>query len=331
MRKLLKLYIQTTPMVTVVLAAILGILIGYLLPTHSPLESPTSEEREIGAGYQFISPLLACKDSSSTNLPTGQLLEMRDTMTTYIKKKMTDGSLNDASVYFREFNLGGDFSINPTTTFDPGSLLKVPLVMSVYKHAEQNQGFLDQKVTFEGGALNTEPHYPPLVAIQPGVTYTVQQLIDAAMMYSDNNAAILLSQLVSTGELNASYAQLGIQVPQIGQDYQITSIMYGSFYRVLFNATYLNHDDSEHILKILSKSTFHSGLVAGLPVGTIVAHKFGEHANADGSSPELQDCGIVYTKGPPYLICVMTQGKDFDTLASIIATLSKIAYSYEAP
>jgi hypothetical protein len=43
---------------------------------------------------------------------------------------------------------------------------------------------------------------------------------------------------------------------------------------------------------------------------------------------QLHDCGIVYKQKHPYLVCIMMRGTDLDTLAKVIAELSKIAYQY---
>jgi hypothetical protein len=75
----------------------------------------------------------------------------------------------------------------------------------------------------------------------------------------------------------------------------------------------------------LAKSTFTEGIVAGLPQGMTVAHKFGEAELPDGTL-QLHDCGIVYKPNQPYLICVMTKGSNFDTLAGVISHISKTVY-----
>ena len=62
-----------------------------------------------------------------------------------------------------------------------------------------------------------------------------------------------------------------------------------------------------------------------LPKNIIVAHKFGESGEL-GKEVQLHDCGIVYSPQHPYLICVMTKGKDFKNLENVIRSISKIAY-----
>ncbi len=101
----------------------------------------------------------------------------------------------------------------------------------------------------------------------------------------------------------------------------------GSFFRILYNATYLDRIASEQILEILTKTTFSEGIVAGVPESTRVAHKFGSRELVDQSgSRQLHDCGIVYAKNP-YILCVMTQGRDFTALANFIKDVSAVTYN----
>jgi hypothetical protein len=73
------------------------------------------------------------------------------------------------------------------------------------------------------------------------------------------------------------------------------------------------------------ESTFTQGIVAGVPAGTRVSHKFGEFS-AGTNLKQLHDCGIVYKPAHPYILCVMTQGNDFNNLAATIAKISKTVW-----
>lgn len=86
----------------------------------------------------------------------------------------------------------------------------------------------------------------------------------------------------------------------------------------------MNQQYSSKALDMLSRSLFQSWLVTGVPQSTIVSHKFGERNIWDGK--QLHDCGIVYYPSNPYILCVMTRGYDYDTLAYIIQNISKSIY-----
>src|SRR5262249_32692831 len=108
--------------------------------------------------------------------------------------------------------------------------------------------------------------------------------------------------------------------------------VYALFFRILYNASYLNKEDSEQALKLLSQATFKDGLIAGVDDGITVAHKFGEYAAKDASgndvpgTDELHDCGIVYAPGHPYLLCVMTRGNQLTSLTTMVAQVSQIVF-----
>jgi beta-lactamase class A len=112
----------------------------------------------------------------------------------------------------------------------------------------------------------------------------------------------------------------------MNQDYLIDTHTYASFFRILYNSTYIDRSASEEVLSMLTEASFQDGLVAGVPAGTTVAHKFGSRQTRDGKD-QLHDCGIVYATGKPYILCIMTQGKDFTKLAAFIKDVSARVYT----
>jgi hypothetical protein len=99
---------------------------------------------------------------------------------------------------------------------------------------------------------------------------------------------------------------------------------YASFFRILYNASYLSKDSSQKALSLLSEVDFTDGLRGGVPKDVPVANKFGERQV--GTTQQLHDCGIVYLTDHPYLLCIMSRGSDFDELASSIKTVSHLVY-----
>lgn len=58
----------------------------------------------------------------------------------------------------------------------------------------------------------------------------------------------------------------------------LSVVEYSTFFRVLFNASYLSQASSEKALGYLAQSTFTAGLRAGVPAQVQIAHKFGGKA-----------------------------------------------------
>ena len=129
------------------------------------------------------------------------------------------------------------------------------------------------------------------------------------------------------------YTDLGLPLPSDGPNPQdLSAKLYAYFFRVLYNATYLDREYSQKALELLDHSDFSAGIQAGLPTGTNAAQKFGERTIYDQSNAlvgrELHDCGIVYKKDSPFLLCIMTRSNtaSFDTLAKDIADVSALVY-----
>jgi hypothetical protein len=94
--------------------------------------------------------------------------------------------------------------------------------------------------------------------------------------------------------------------------------------RVLYNASYLNPEDSEFCTELLTHCDFVNGLVNGLPKDTKVAHKFGEAG--DNINAHFSESGIIYIHNSPYLLTVMTKGKDKTKLPAVISDISRKVY-----
>ena len=304
-----------------------GIFVGLFIPTSKDGGFPTlREEREYGENYTFISPLLSCGEGEFNHLGNDETIQLEEQLETFVEGLKSQKKVTDVGIYFRELNGGPWVGINFEAKFTPGSLLKVPLAMSVYQLSESDQGLLSKEIEYEGGTAIGEQHFTaPVVA--PGV-YTVEELIEAMLTNSDNNAAALLAQIIGKQNLDYSYSHLGIETPETGNDYETSVRTYSSFFRILYNATYLDRTYSEKLLELLSKSVFTEGIVAGVPEGIKVAHKFGERAYTGEKLSQLHDCGIVYHPKQPYLLCVMMRGENIDTLAGAIRDVSRLVYTY---
>lgn len=290
-------------------------------------ENIASEEslREKNTDYKFISPLLTCGIEGEFT-SSKKVRELRSKVEELIKIKKDARTITNAGIYVRELNDGVWFGINETENFTPGSLLKVPLALSLLQKMEDDQTFGRDTYEYTGGAPSIPQAYPPLETVEVGKAYSFDQLLRFSVMYSDNIATLLLSQLIDRQQLNDSYSDLGIETPQDGDSYTMSVRTYASFFRILFNGTYLTHENSEYLLSLLSQSTFKEGIVKGVPEGMVVAHKFGEREGDYLNSTQLHDCGIVYAKDNPYILCVMLRGQNIETLADTIGDISKIVY-----
>ena len=172
--------------------------------------------------------------------------------------------------------------------------------------------------------------------IKPSLTtvnnteYTIEKLIEEMIIYSDNNAYDTLAKNLTGDEIIKVYQDLDVDISKAFQNPNgniITIKNYASFFRILFNASYLNQEMSEKALKLLTQVEYKNALVAGVPNNISIAHKFGERKYTDSNETQFHDCGIIYLPKKPYLLCVMTKtNKGLNQVTNIIKEISQTVY-----
>lgn len=285
------------------------------------------QDKEIRqTGYKFISPLLECEIGGYPLLKNSEL-KIKEAVQGRIIDKNPDDFI---SLYFRDLNNGPSFGISEQESFSPASLLKVPLMMAYYKYAENEPQILDRSVNYAGSPQQFQQAIVPGKHIEIGKNYTIEELIEAMIKYSDNEATNLLFQNISQDKLKVVFDDLGIAMPDVYDPNNAMPVKdYASFFRILYNASYLDRDMSERALDLLSTVEYKDGLIAGVPPDVAISHKFGERELTDkkgGIINQLHDCGIVYYPEHPYLLCIMTKGKNINNLSRSISSISKIVY-----
>ena len=310
---------------------LIGISITYILPwaqTSNYFRPPLRER----TAYDFINPLLIC-DARESQSPMGSE-HLKSSIESYIDQAKKNGAIDSTSIYFRNFNTSEWLGINPNEQFSLASLGKVPVMIAYLKLADANPDILKQKLKYTGtDDLNIQQEISPEQAIVPNTSYTIAELIERMILYSDNNATMALYQNLNKTLLQNVYTDLNIDLSNSfasqSKDF-ITAHEYASFYRVLYNATYLSKPNSEKALGLLTETNFSKGLIANIPKGTKVAHKFGLTTfTQDGivQKRELHECGIFYTQKTPYLLCIMTKSHgSLEAIEDFIAQTSHIVF-----
>jgi beta-lactamase class A len=230
------------------------------------------------------------------------------------------------ALYFRDLDNGLAFGIDQQLPFQPASLLKLPLMMALLKKHERDPELLRRTLTLVPAPPgDLAPVFPPAVKLEPGKPYTVDELLLAMIGRSDNDAANTLLGALTEADFKQVYEDLGLRIPNVRDEKDpVTVREYATFFRILYNASYLSKDHSQRALEYLAEPGLQGGLRGGVPPGITVAQKFGE----SGRRGELQfhDCGIVYHAVKPYVLCVMTRGKDMRVLADAVKEASALAY-----
>ncbi len=327
--------LKEKPFYTLLIVFFIGLGLGFILsliPTGKDNAITKSSDKRLVGKYKFIRPLLECIDQPENEKPTRHITA---DIKAYIDIQKSNNKITDTAVYYRDLNNGPWFGINASMAFSPASLTKLPLMIAYLKLSESEPGVLNLKI--KNGLANTEQSYAledfvPQDKLGYGKEYTVMDLIYRMITYSDNVAYELLFYNIDNKFYSSVFSDFEINLSNQPEDSAgddtLTLKEYSSFYRILYNASYLSKDSSEKALRILSYTTFKYGLMAGIPSGVTVSHKFGERYFTSNGERQLHDCGIVYAPKQTYMLCILTRGKDFNDLAQTIGEISSKVYSY---
>lgn len=304
-----------------------GLGMGYYL--HELPSFNEHKERRLGE-VGLVNPLLDCSETAGVSFSGSLgLNQLHEKLKLFQAQQSFSSSHESISIYLRDLNNGPWLGVNEGQTLSFGSLLKVPLAVGFFKRSEEEAGFLENKTIFAD--KNLETYYDvqgvvPSERLQLNQSYTLKELIERALVYSDNVAAVLLERYDQHQSLIKTARDLDIPIRKgVPPLRDLTIKEYAAILRILYNVSYLNRHNSEEILKLLAQSKFKSGLVAGVAEGTVVAHKFGESLDVTGKTKYFHDCGIVYLPKRPYLLCVATIGKETDKTDTMIGWIQKIS------
>ncbi len=319
----------------IVVIFFLGIASGLFLHKINILKEKPNENFQLKRLYppngHLVNPLLGFENSEGGD---AKLEGIKYSVAEYIRKRKENGDVSRVSVYIKDLNKGTWVGINEEENFAAASLIKVPLMIAYLKMAEDDPAVLNKQIKYEKELIAIPQNIAPEKSAQLGNAYTVEQLLRYMIDYSDNMSTTLLLENIDSKLISRVYSDLRLSTPDLSEaEHQMSAKGYSTFFRVLYNTTYLNPELSEKAIKLLSTSDFRDGIVAGVPANVTVAHKFAERKyEGNVFQPEgaqLHDCGIIYYPQRPYVICVMTKGRDLDVLKRVIKGISEIVYEHQ--
>lgn len=304
-----------------------GFASGFIVhgnPARTPNEVVTEQIRKNSG--KLTSPLLECDTGSLAR--THEFSEFEKRLNAELNTYVNDGAVSNVAVYFRNLLGGSWFGINEREVFSPASMLKVSVMIAVYKKAESNSSLLSQTLKYSRVYSQDKQYFDAPEHLEIGKEYSVDELVSRMIKFSDNESMFLLGDKLGSHLVESLYSDLKLlPLSENFSDYTMTVKDYSSFFRILFNSTYLSVELSNKALELLASARFNQGISANLPPGIIAAHKFGERTYAQDNSKQLHDCGIIYYPNNPYMLCVMTKGKDFESLASVIRRVSTTVFN----
>ncbi len=234
----------------------------------------------------------------------------------------------DVGIVVKDLATGYTSSVNAGADMPAASTIKIPVMVEVFRQMSRGAFGLDRPLHLR--ASDRDWGWGDLADAPVGTQRTVSQLLWLMITESDNTATNELIRLVGRAHINTTMAKLGLRHTVVGDyirsDGDIRSLRttpgdMSNLLEAMFQKRLIDEWSSRAMLAILVGQHHNSLLPAPLPLGISVAHKTGTLHDT------LNDVGIVFMRGEPYVIAVMTTHlPTLDVGRRFIRGVSRMAY-----
>ena len=234
-----------TKKIIIISSAILASFISGIIVSPYILSSAPQSTKEIrkNFNYKFVNPLLECENSAISQ--DQNLSSLRKSIQFIIDQEINNNKISFASIYYRDLNNGPWIGINEKEYFSPASLIKVPVMIAYFKAAQNDSSILEKKIINNKNFDYSQQNITPTQTIEVDKEYTINDLINRMIIYSDNAAYELLLDNIDNMKIYKVYQDLDVDISKAQNDPNgniITVSDYASFFRILFNASYLDQN-----------------------------------------------------------------------------------------
>ena len=249
----------------------------------------------------------------------------------------------EVAVAFRMLDGSHELLIDADKSFHAASTMKVPVMIELFRQADAGSLTLDDALVIrnefhsivDGSAykLSEGDDSDSVVYANVGKPMTLRALNEAMITVSSNFATNILIEKLDAAKVRQTVARLGADGMVVLRGVEDQK----AFDKGLNNATTarallvlleklargqaVNARVDAEMVSVLKRQTFNDAIPAGLPPGTVVAHKTGFITRI------THDAAIVY--GPkPYVLVVLERGiQDQNVAKALIASISRVIWS----
>lgn len=227
-----------------------GLIVGYMFSYVNFNFFPKAKENAL-INKELTNPALNYEYGKS--IMDNQEINLEKPLQDFIQEKMYNNETNHVSIYYRNLNNGNWFGINEKELFSPASLMKLPLLLVYLKKIEKDPSVREQKLTYVEDPIEAKytQNIEPEKKLIDQKAYTIKELLEYMIKYSDNKASILLEKNIPLDEYKKTFTDNEMTFPSFinGKfDNNLKVVDYAKFFRILFNASYINSKFSNYAL-----------------------------------------------------------------------------------
>jgi beta-lactamase class A len=245
---------------------------------------------------------------------------LKDTEDT--EKKINDVIRNlqgSYGVYVYNLTDKQEFGINQDEVFPAASLIKLPVILTLYQEAEAGKIDLETEYVLKAEDKKTGAG---VIQYKPeGTKYTYRELIQLMGRYSDNTAFNVTRRLLGDEKIQGTIDDLGMTKTSLEEN-KTSAADISLFFRKFYAQSLLTRNHRDEILDYLTKTADEDWIPAGVPEGVRVAHKIGKETNS------FSDAGIVFGQEPFILVILSKDASEKEALEAL-PEIAKIVWEFE--
>jgi beta-lactamase class A len=245
----------------------------------------------------------------------------------------------EVAVAFRTLDGRTELLLDPDKVFHAASTMKVPVMIELFRQAQAGKLSLDDQLPIRNefhSIVDGSPYQLDVgddsdaeVYQAVGKTLSLKTLCEAMITVSSNFAANLLIEKLGVENIRQTVTHLGADGMQVlrgveddkafqkGLNNTTTARGLMTLMEKIARGEAVGQKADAEMMAILERQHFNNAIPAGLPTGTIVAHKTGNITKIH------HDAAVVM--GPrPYVLVVLVRGlADEGHSAELIASISR--------
>jgi beta-lactamase class A len=250
----------------------------------------------------------------------------------------------EVGLAFKDLESGESLLIQADVMMHAASLMKVPVMIEVFRRAEQGQFRLDKKIPVKNEfksivdgslySLTVTDDSDDDIYQYIEKELSIRKLVHRMITVSSNLATNILIELVDAQNVMRSLEELGVYNMRVLRgvedikayekdlNNQTDALSMMQVMLSIAEGLACSEEACEEMVEILSQQKFRAKIPAGIPDGIRVANKTGSITRID------HDAAIVFPEGRrPYVLVVLTRGiNNREEAERLIAGLSKIIF-----
>ncbi len=219
-------------------------------------------------------------------------------------------------VFYEEIESKNSFGINDKEVFTAASLIKMPVLITLYREAEI--GSINLGETYKLQASDKRGGAGALQYKPAGFEISYRKMAELMGKQSDNTAFWIITQKLGGEKIQNTISALGMKNTSYA-DSLTSPVEMGLLFRKLYLEKIVSEKSRDEILSFITDTIWEDRIPAGVPKGTVVAHKIGTEIGV------ISDAGIVFAP-KPFILVIMTDGANEIEAKKALPEITKKIY-----